>query len=365
MLSKGAFNALLKTLEEPPEHVKFIFATTEIRKVPVTVLSRCQRFDLRRVDVPVLVAHFKRIVADGRRHGRRRRAGADRARRRGLACATACRSSTRRSPLGVGRHGARHDDGVRAMLGLADRGPHLRSARARARAATPARRSRRSTRLHQDGADPVAGARRPRRGRAYRDARQGRRRRGGGRRRCRPRSGARAAALAGELSMPLLARAWQMLLKGLEEAGRAPNPLRRRRDGADPHRPHGRPAAARRDHPHARRRSAACARRARHRARRHADAPAPLNTAAPRSASPAGARPQAAADAAAAAEPATPTGSMPRRSELRPTMSRSRRGRPDRCARSPARRRSALVRRGGRLAGHGAMRGSRCTSRST
>src|SRR6478735_12653345 len=64
MLSKGAFNALLKTLEEPPEHVKFIFATTEIRKVPVTVLSRCQRFDLRRVDVPVLSAHFKRIVGN-------------------------------------------------------------------------------------------------------------------------------------------------------------------------------------------------------------------------------------------------------------------------------------------------------------
>ena len=63
MLSKGAFNALLKTLEEPPEHVKFIFATTEIRKVPVTVLSRCQRFDLRRVEVPVLARHFKGIVA--------------------------------------------------------------------------------------------------------------------------------------------------------------------------------------------------------------------------------------------------------------------------------------------------------------
>ncbi|KAI1691824.1 DNA polymerase III, delta subunit domain-containing protein [Ditylenchus destructor] len=50
MLSKAAFNALLKTLEEPPEHVKFIFATTEIRKVPITVLSRCQRFDLRRIE---------------------------------------------------------------------------------------------------------------------------------------------------------------------------------------------------------------------------------------------------------------------------------------------------------------------------
>lgn len=58
MLSKNAFNALLKTLEEPPSHVKFIFATTEIRKVPVTVLSRCQRFDLRRVDVETLSAHF-------------------------------------------------------------------------------------------------------------------------------------------------------------------------------------------------------------------------------------------------------------------------------------------------------------------
>ncbi len=61
MLSKNAFNALLKTLEEPPEHVKFIFATTEIRKVPITVLSRCQRFDLRRVDVPTLSAHFASI----------------------------------------------------------------------------------------------------------------------------------------------------------------------------------------------------------------------------------------------------------------------------------------------------------------
>ncbi len=55
MLSKQAFNGLLKTLEEPPPHVKFIFATTEIRKVPVTVLSRCQRFDLRRIETDELV----------------------------------------------------------------------------------------------------------------------------------------------------------------------------------------------------------------------------------------------------------------------------------------------------------------------
>lgn len=62
MLSKSAFNALLKTLEEPPEHVKFIFATTEIRKVPVTVLSRCQRFDLKRVEQAVLEDHFAKIA---------------------------------------------------------------------------------------------------------------------------------------------------------------------------------------------------------------------------------------------------------------------------------------------------------------
>lgn len=61
MLSKNAFNALLKTLEEPPDHVKFIFATTEIRKVPITVLSRCQRFDLQRVGVDLLAPHFKSL----------------------------------------------------------------------------------------------------------------------------------------------------------------------------------------------------------------------------------------------------------------------------------------------------------------
>jgi DNA polymerase III subunit gamma/tau len=63
MLSNQAFNAFLKTLEEPPEHVKFVFATTEIRKVPVTVLSRCQRFDMRRVDADVLMAHLANIAA--------------------------------------------------------------------------------------------------------------------------------------------------------------------------------------------------------------------------------------------------------------------------------------------------------------
>jgi DNA polymerase-3 subunit gamma/tau len=62
MLSKSAFNALLKTLEEPPPHIKFIFATTEIRKVPVTILSRCQRFDLKRLDAALLMQHYARIA---------------------------------------------------------------------------------------------------------------------------------------------------------------------------------------------------------------------------------------------------------------------------------------------------------------
>lgn len=63
MLSTSAFNALLKTLEEPPAHVKFVFATTEIRKVPITVLSRCQRFDLRRLEANELAQHLKNILA--------------------------------------------------------------------------------------------------------------------------------------------------------------------------------------------------------------------------------------------------------------------------------------------------------------
>ena len=94
MLSTSAFNALLKTLEEPPAHVKFIFATTEIRKVPVTVLSRCQRFDLRRIEPEDMIAMLRRIAnaegaqigddalalitraAESRRHLRRTRADA-------------------------------------------------------------------------------------------------------------------------------------------------------------------------------------------------------------------------------------------------------------------------------------------------
>ena len=84
MLSKQAFNALLKTLEEPPEHVKFLFATTEIEKVPITVRSRCIRFDLKRIESGLMIKHLEKICG---RRGRRRRAGGarrDRPRRRGL-----------------------------------------------------------------------------------------------------------------------------------------------------------------------------------------------------------------------------------------------------------------------------------------
>ena len=62
MLSNSAFNALLKTLEEPPEHVKFIFATTEIKKIPLTILSRVNRFDLKRLDSNVLTSHLLKIL---------------------------------------------------------------------------------------------------------------------------------------------------------------------------------------------------------------------------------------------------------------------------------------------------------------
>ena len=98
MLSTAAFNALLKTLEEPPPHAKFIFATTEIRKVPVTVLSRCQRFDLRRVDAATAGASISQgIAAKENIDGRARGAGADRARRRRLGArrAVAARSGDR------------------------------------------------------------------------------------------------------------------------------------------------------------------------------------------------------------------------------------------------------------------------------
>jgi DNA polymerase-3 subunit gamma/tau len=117
MLSTGAFNALLKTLEEPPEHVKFIFATTEIRKVPVTVLSRCQRFDLRRIEPEVMIAMLRRIAA-----GENAEIADD-----ALALITRAAEGSARDATSLLDQAISHGAGettalqVRAMLGLADR----------------------------------------------------------------------------------------------------------------------------------------------------------------------------------------------------------------------------------------------------
>jgi DNA polymerase-3 subunit gamma/tau len=217
MLSKGAFNALLKTLEEPPEHVKFIFATTEIRKVPVTVLSRTQRFDLRRVDVPELAAHFRKIVSNE---------GAEAADDAPTLIARAAEGSVRDGlslldqaiALGQGKVTALT---VRGMLGLADRGRIFDLLEQIFRGDTKAALKSLDA-LHRDGAEPAqiladlaeavhaaarfrtVGAESGSEGLSAEERR-------------------RAASIGENLSTPLLARAWQMLLKGWEEAGKAPN----------------------------------------------------------------------------------------------------------------------------------------------
>lgn len=118
MLSTSAFNALLKTLEEPPAHVKFVFATTEIRKVPVTVLSRCQRFDLRRIEPEVMIAHLADIA------GREGAVVAEDA----LGLMTRAAEGSVRDALSLLDQALSHAAGevsadqVRAMIGLADRG---------------------------------------------------------------------------------------------------------------------------------------------------------------------------------------------------------------------------------------------------
>ncbi len=118
MLSTAAFNALLKTLEEPPAHVKFIFATTEIRKVPVTVLSRCQRFDLRRIEPEVMLDLLRKIAAaEGAKISDDALALITRAAEGSARDATSLLDQAISN--GAGETGA---DQVRAMLGLADRG---------------------------------------------------------------------------------------------------------------------------------------------------------------------------------------------------------------------------------------------------
>lgn len=121
MLSRNAFNALLKTLEEPPAHVKFLFATTEVDKLPVTVLSRCQRFDLRRIQTPVLAAHFAHVC----------KAEGVEAEAEALAMVAAAAEGSVRDGLSILDQAISHADmaggdavtaaQVRDMLGLADK----------------------------------------------------------------------------------------------------------------------------------------------------------------------------------------------------------------------------------------------------
>ncbi|NQV61682.1 MAG: DNA polymerase III subunit gamma/tau [Alphaproteobacteria bacterium] len=219
MLSLQAFNALLKTLEEPPSHVKFIFATTEIRKLPVTVLSRCQRFDLRRVGAELLVAHFGGIVeAEGAR-----------AEAEALNLIAGAAEGSVRDGLSLLDQAIAHCGGevtaqqVREMLGLADRLRiyDLFEELMRGDVAGALGQLREQYDL---GADPEV---------VLRDLLELTHLLT--RLQVAPEAGAdpslseverqRAEALAHGLSMPVLARTWQMLLKGLGEVRGAPSAL--------------------------------------------------------------------------------------------------------------------------------------------
>ena len=225
MLSTAAFNALLKTLEEPPPHVKFIFATTEIRKLPVTVLSRCQRFDLRRIDPQTLTDHLEKIA-------KLEDAALD---REALSMIAGAAEGSVRDALSIldqaivqhtanDTKGAGIDaEGVRAMLGLADRAQLWELAGAVFEGDTP------SALAHfQDqyaaGADPAV---------ILRDLLNvihllSRVKAAG------PSAGAhgpageaearRAIEMAERLEMNILTRAWSLLMKGLTETQIAPDP---------------------------------------------------------------------------------------------------------------------------------------------
>jgi DNA polymerase-3 subunit gamma/tau len=222
MLSSSAFNALLKTLEEPPEHVKFIFATTEIRKVPVTVLSRCQRFDLRRIAADRLATLLGDIAAnEGAKLAPNALAllarAADGSARDGLSLLD--QAITLADPPGA----EISEEQVRAMLGIADRTQlfDLYEAVMAGRAAEALDQLRG---MYEGGADPIVVLQdlldlthwltRSKLTPAVLEAPavpEAERKRGG--------------ALAKDLGLPVLARAWQMLLKGLNEAQYAPQPL--------------------------------------------------------------------------------------------------------------------------------------------
>ncbi|MEP0338792.1 MAG: DNA polymerase III subunit gamma/tau [Alphaproteobacteria bacterium] len=219
MLSKNAFNALLKTLEEPPEHVKFIFATTEIRKVPVTVLSRCQRFDLRRIEVQRLADHFKGIcekegaeISEAALHLIAR--AADGSVRDGLSILDQAIAMT---------EGAIGEDLVRDMLGLADRSQGFDLLEKTLQGDTPGALNQLAA-MYQDGADPAAVlndlleivhflTRAKLVPETLTDPAVPEIER------------VRGKDLSERLGMGALARAWQMLLKGVGEVQHAPNAI--------------------------------------------------------------------------------------------------------------------------------------------
>ncbi|HEX9647737.1 MAG TPA: DNA polymerase III subunit gamma/tau [Alphaproteobacteria bacterium] len=220
MLSVPAFNALLKTLEEPPAHVKFVFATTEPRKIPVTVLSRCQRFDLRRVDAEVLAGHLAAIAA---KEGAEVEDGALALIARAADGSVRDGLSMLDQAIGDAAPGPVQASQVREMLGLADRVRvfDLFEAVLGGRLATALDLLGEQYRA---GADPVTvlqdllelthwltrvavtpeAAADPGLPEAER---------------------VRGRAMAEALGVPELARAWQVLLKGLREAQAAPQPL--------------------------------------------------------------------------------------------------------------------------------------------
>ncbi|MEM7653134.1 MAG: DNA polymerase III subunit gamma/tau, partial [Pseudomonadota bacterium] len=218
MLSKNAFNALLKTLEEPPEHVKFIFATTEIRKVPVTVLSRCQRFDLRRVDARILMEHFGRV---SEQEGARVEDAA-------LAAIARAADGSVRDGLSILDQAIALADGpvgeaqVREMLGLADRARLFDLIEGLLKGdAAPAIAILEE--LHRSGADPALVVQ------DLLDLTHGITRMkiapsASGEAVMPESERVRGRALADTLSLGALTRAWSLLLKGLQDVQQSPAP---------------------------------------------------------------------------------------------------------------------------------------------
>jgi len=217
MLSKNAFNALLKTLEEPPAHVKFLFATTEINKVPVTVLSRCQRFDLRRIPAEKLAAHFGEVAA---------KEGVE-VEPEALALIARAAEGSARDGLSILDQAIAHGPGgvgaeqVRNMLGLSDRGAVRRLLGlllgGEAQAALAELRDQYDLGVEPSAVlrgllESVHGITRAKVGGAEDPAQSAEER-------------AAYADWASRLSYAAVHRLWQLLLKGLAEVHAAPMPL--------------------------------------------------------------------------------------------------------------------------------------------